>query len=847
MYRHHDFGSHHNVGESSSQPNVDGSSSQPNVGGSLSPVRHFSLDDDDLTQMYPVSFRSRFVRSGLHIEETEEIQVPVRQKKPNRRRQTAPKKKPQKEKAVDQRCIPWTPEEETALCKGLVHMSEDSVKDRASKSLYFLWCVRYTIMMYTNGAGDTDYLQRALIDYQAKYGVPFTLLHCWEVLKESDKWSSREVPLFMQEREDGKNKIYKSSGSSSFNTKESREGSINLNTTELELKAADLKIRRMENRQRDEALYETKTDEELKAGLSPLRYQQGDEKQITVIDFKGLKELKTDNDVQILLRLGMKTNVMIEESNKVDFQTKWEENVVIKNLTTHEPFLNKLSGNYGMSVEGGMYTRKYSNKKKKTKVKKTLFADSNAESSKSAKSTKSSKFAKCAKSTKSTVKKKVNVSAKEPSKGHFITMRKERGGDRGSRGGGRGAMDGSRGATSGGRGADSGGRATIGVAEEEEVAAEEETVVAVNLLVDLFPEEEESMDVEIYNRTKASINFLVNTQESVITAKESWTLLEDLALYDNESWNDLRDFAKPAKEISLPQDVPSTSGCCLIELKNQVPRLMEPHLAPKNMSSEQNLFFIQSNIEGLVSNFMASQDARLSKFEFDFKQQQGEMTNKINTALKVIPDRITRALPNNTVKTPKLNANSTTVLFAQSYLMEDPQCSTRTYRRKKEDNPKNIDTTPPSPPDPSVSFITEKVHKLDSFLEPSDLVPQSSDTEFVCTKDDGDFNHRPEVITSSTKEPFVEISNMTHDPSIGVVKFTDGFNEIAYKKPHKIERYDSLSDLEKEHTESVYLRNEVDKRRGVAYVMSKILTFYKECLELGPEYLTGVADEGEVT
>ncbi|GJW37229.1 hypothetical protein Tco_0060149 [Tanacetum coccineum] len=72
-------------------------------------------------------------------------------------------------------------------------------------------------------------------------------------------------------------------------------------------------------------------------------------------------------------------------------------------------------------------------------------------------------------------------------------------------------------------------------------------------------------------------------------------------------------------------------------------------------------------------------------------------------------------------------------------------------------------------------------------------------------------------------------------------------NEVAYKMPHKIEQYDSLLDLEKEHTKSVYLRNEEDKRRGVEYVMSKILRFYKECLELGPEYLTGMDDEGEVT
>ncbi|GKB11410.1 hypothetical protein Tco_0845333 [Tanacetum coccineum] len=88
---------------------------------------------------------------------------------------------------------------------------------------------------------------------------------------------------------------------------------------------------------------------------------------------------------------------------------------------------------------------------------------------------------------------------------------------------------------------------------------------------------------------------------------------------------------------------------------------------------------------------------------------------------------------------------------------------------------------------------------------------------------------------------------MTHDLSLGVVKFTNGTNEIAYKMPHKIEQYNLLSDLEKKHTKLVYLGNEEDKRRGVDYVMSKILGFYKEYLELGPEYLTRLEDEGGVT
>ncbi|GKA66156.1 MAK10-like protein [Tanacetum coccineum] len=112
--------------------------------------------------------------------------------------------------------------------------------------------------------------------------------------------------------------------------------------------------------------------------------------------------------------------------------------------------------------------------------------------------------------------------------------------------------------------------------------------------------------------------------------------------------------------------VPSTSVRRLIGLENQVQRLMEAHLAltqPTHIdkiptsyeicSGPHDTQYCMENSEqafveyassrtdeagGLVSNFMASQDARLSKFEADFKQQQSEMTNKIDTVLKAITD-----------------------------------------------------------------------------------------------------------------------------------------------------------------------------------------------------------------
>ncbi|GJT75486.1 MAK10-like protein [Tanacetum coccineum] len=145
------------------------------------------------------------------------------------------------------------------------------------------------------------------------------------------------------------------------------------------------------------------------------------------------------------------------------------------------------------------------------------------------------------------------------------------------------------------------------------------------------------------------------------------------------------DFAKPVKAIVLPQDVPSTSNRRLIKLENQVQRLMEAYLAPTLpiqvnkittsceicsglhdsqycMEDPEQAFveYASSRTDeagGLVSNFMASQDARLSRFKTDFKQQQSEMTNKIDIVLKAITDRITGTLPSDTVKNPKLGTH----------------------------------------------------------------------------------------------------------------------------------------------------------------------------------------------
>ncbi|GJY74256.1 gamma-glutamyltranspeptidase 1 [Tanacetum coccineum] len=82
-------------------------------------------------------------------------------------------------------------------------------------------------MAQESGAGDDDYIQRAMIHYEINTGIPFKLRHCWEILKDHPKW--QEITLLKFSTGSGGSKRHKSSGSNSFST-DSREASINLNT-----------------------------------------------------------------------------------------------------------------------------------------------------------------------------------------------------------------------------------------------------------------------------------------------------------------------------------------------------------------------------------------------------------------------------------------------------------------------------------------------------------------------------------------------------------------------------------------------------------------------------------------
>ncbi|GJU27267.1 hypothetical protein Tco_1165888 [Tanacetum coccineum] len=56
---------------------------------------------------------------------------------------------------------------------------------------------------------------------------------------------------------------------------------------------------------------------------------------------------------------------------------------------------------------------------------------------------------------------------------------------------------------------------------------------------------------------------------------ESWEIIENLALYDHEGWDETKEFFKPVKAISTPQGFLKTPDWRLLELEDQINFLLK--------------------------------------------------------------------------------------------------------------------------------------------------------------------------------------------------------------------------------------------------------------------------------
>lgn len=182
----------------------------------MSPINLFPNEE-----LYEPTFYESFY--GNTAREDTPVEVTPQEKAPVKHIPKKPGKRMTRNDDGPSRQIPRTTEEEIALCKAWVNETENSALGNLRKGDGFWndiikyiesktntrrtydivngkWnSVRPNVArifgVYNNlkrsapisGAGDEDYYNTAMLNYEADYGVHFTLRHCWEVLRKFEK------------------------------------------------------------------------------------------------------------------------------------------------------------------------------------------------------------------------------------------------------------------------------------------------------------------------------------------------------------------------------------------------------------------------------------------------------------------------------------------------------------------------------------------------------------------------------------------------------------------------------------------------------------------------------------
>ncbi|GJY89470.1 hypothetical protein Tco_0504666 [Tanacetum coccineum] len=95
--------------------------------------------------------------------------------------------------------------------------------------------------------------------------------------------------------------------------------------------------------------------------------------------------------------------------------------------------------------------------------------------------------------------------------------------------------------------------------------------------------------------------------------------------------------------------------------------------------------------------------------------------------------------------------------------------------------------------------------------------------------------------------PFIEIACLAINRKHGLMTFTDGTKEITFKTPCKDPKRSKLSSEGHDLLSSRVILSEDDHDKGCRKTSDLEDGFYRDTIKLGPEYATGIDDEGELT
>nr|GEX44798.1 MAK10-like protein [Tanacetum cinerariifolium] len=325
----------------------------------------------------------------------------------------------------------------------------------------------------------------------------------------------------------------------------------------------------------------------------------------------------------------------------------------------------------------------------------------------------------------------------------------------------------------------------------------------------------------------------------------------DLALYDNESWNDQRDFAKPAKAIFFPQDVLRTFDRRLIKLENQVQLLMEVHLAPKKpihvnkITSSCEIYSgphdTQYCMENPKQDFVEYASSRTDEAREKLRNPSSpKCFHFINTI--VILNKEDKAKDKRSVKSSVTeNKNHEITFKREEGFEEETKVETE---EEEEDNPERFDTFPTmkelrlhynwimsnrlkqrrklSNPKKFCNFIG-RVRGLRVFIR-----NYTYECDFMVLEDTTSvIDHDLGLVVFG--KPFVEATGLVYDMKKETTVFEKDKESIVFKIPHKMEMFKHIdfTNIKTDRIPLFVIKSDDDNSEK---------THYSNSLDLGPEY-----------
>nr|GEV12681.1 reverse transcriptase domain-containing protein [Tanacetum cinerariifolium] len=310
---------------------------------------------------------------------------------------------------------------------------------------------------------------------------------------------------------------------------------------------------------------------------------------------------------------------------------------------------------------------------------------------------------------------------------------------------------------------------------------------------------------------------------------------EDLALCDNKSWNDPRDFAKPVKEISLPQDVPSTSDRRLVKLENQVQCLMEGHLAPKQPLQVNKITSLREICSGPHDTQYCIENPEQAFVDYASLRtdKAGEQNRNLSS-----PKRVHFVNPivilNKEYKAKESAKSSATeykdheMIVIRKEEFEDE--TDEETKKEEEDNPKHFNVFPtmkelglhynwimssrleprrkPSNPKKICNFVG-RVRGLKVFIGNF-----TYECDFMVLEDTTNvIDHDLRLVVF--RKPFVEATGLVYDMKEGTVMFEKDKEKTVFKMPHKMEifKHIDFTNIKTDHIPRFVIESDDDNSK----------------------------------